>query len=350
MRAPTPIDGGGRPEQQARGGRERVRRRGSCGGHPAGAYHRACDSQIPDTERKSARFVTCRARVSSSSTAASSAGARPGASSGEGSATTPSSSCSSGPASTSGAARRGRCVRRAPRVDFEEHAAWVAERLSRGDHLVGHSYGGVVALLAAARVGGDLASLTVVEPPATRVALDVPGGRAPSHAAARSSGRTARDDPEAFMRALPRGGRVGLRPARPRCRRSSCREHVSSSRERGPWEADIPLEALAARRLPTLVVSGGHHPAFEAICDASERRSTPSASSSRASDTTPSSTRSSTACCSTSSRARRTSGVRLKLDTAWPLGHGDQTCIRAQRRRRGRPATIERRAEHRRAG
>jgi len=38
-------------------------------------------------------------------------------------------------------------------------------------------------------------------------------------------------------------------------------------RERGPWEADIPLEALAARPIPTLVVSGGHHPAFEAICD-----------------------------------------------------------------------------------
>ena len=42
--------------------------------------------------------------------------------------------------------------------------------------------------------------------------------------------------------------------------------------ERGPWEADIPLEALAARRLPTLVVSGGHHPAFEAICDRLEQR------------------------------------------------------------------------------
>jgi pimeloyl-ACP methyl ester carboxylesterase len=41
--------------------------------------------------------------------------------------------------------------------------------------------------------------------------------------------------------------------------------------ERGPWEADIPLEALADRRLPTLVVSGAHHLAFEAICDRLER-------------------------------------------------------------------------------
>jgi len=40
--------------------------------------------------------------------------------------------------------------------------------------------------------------------------------------------------------------------------------------ERGPWEAAVPLDLLAARRLPTLVVSGAHHPAFEAICDALE--------------------------------------------------------------------------------
>jgi pimeloyl-ACP methyl ester carboxylesterase len=41
--------------------------------------------------------------------------------------------------------------------------------------------------------------------------------------------------------------------------------------ERGPWEAHIPLEELAALDLPTLVVSGAHHPAFEAICDVLER-------------------------------------------------------------------------------
>ena len=38
------------------------------------------------------------------------------------------------------------------RVDFEPDAALVAGLLASGDHLVGHSYGGVVALLAAAHV------------------------------------------------------------------------------------------------------------------------------------------------------------------------------------------------------
>ncbi len=42
--------------------------------------------------------------------------------------------------------------------------------------------------------------------------------------------------------------------------------------ERGPWEADIPLEALAAASFAKLVVSGAHHPAFDAICDVLEER------------------------------------------------------------------------------
>ena len=38
--------------------------------------------------------------------------------------------------------------------------------------------------------------------------------------------------------------------------------------ERPPWEADIPLEALGRAGFPKLVISGGHSPVFEAVCDA----------------------------------------------------------------------------------
>lgn len=38
--------------------------------------------------------------------------------------------------------------------------------------------------------------------------------------------------------------------------------------ERPPWEADVPLEALAAAPFPKLVISGGHSPVFDAVCDA----------------------------------------------------------------------------------
>jgi pimeloyl-ACP methyl ester carboxylesterase len=59
------------------------------------------------------------------------------------------------------------------RVDFEDHARWVAERLRPGDHLCGHSYGAVIALFAAALVRG-LRSLTVIEPPAFGLDPDDP--------------------------------------------------------------------------------------------------------------------------------------------------------------------------------
>src|SRR5215210_2549832 len=52
------------------------------------------------------------------------------------------------------------------RVDFAADADWLLERLEPADDLCGHSYGGVVTLLAAARFD-RLRSLTVIEPPAT---------------------------------------------------------------------------------------------------------------------------------------------------------------------------------------
>jgi hypothetical protein len=38
-------------------------------------------------------------------------------------------------------------------------------------------------------------------------------------------------------------------------------------RERPPWEAEPDLEALAAAGFPKLVISGGHSPVFERLCD-----------------------------------------------------------------------------------
>jgi pimeloyl-ACP methyl ester carboxylesterase len=39
-----------------------------------------------------------------------------------------------------------------------------------------------------------------------------------------------------------------------------------------PWEAEIPLDELAAADFPKLVISGAHHPAFDAVCDVLEQR------------------------------------------------------------------------------
>jgi hypothetical protein len=37
--------------------------------------------------------------------------------------------------------------------------------------------------------------------------------------------------------------------------------------ERPSWEAEIPLDRLVTADFTVLVVSGGHSPAFEAVCD-----------------------------------------------------------------------------------
>lgn len=59
-------------------------------------------------------------------------------------------------------------------IDFEQQADELAALLVPGDHVVAHSYGAVVALLAAARRPDALRSLVVVEPAAFAVARGDP--------------------------------------------------------------------------------------------------------------------------------------------------------------------------------
>ena len=156
-------------------------------------------------------------------------------------------------------------------VDFEPHAGWVAERFGDGDHLVGHSYGGVIALLAAARVGGALRSLTVIEPPCTSVALDDPVVAEFARDGSELYASGAHLDPETFLRTFLQAVGSDFDPPSPLppALEQGAR---ALALERGPWEAEIPLEELRpGSGSPTLVVSGAHHPAFDAICDVLER-------------------------------------------------------------------------------
>jgi pimeloyl-ACP methyl ester carboxylesterase len=156
------------------------------------------------------------------------------------------------------------------RVDFDVDAPLVAELLEDGVHLVGHSYGGVVSLLAAARRPEDVRSLTVIEPPAFAIAV---GDPAADDFIARATDLWTEgpDEPAAFLAAFI--GLVGSNvtlpdPLTPELERGARLLMV----ERPPWEAEIPLDALSRAPFPKLVVSGGHHPAFDAVCDVLERR------------------------------------------------------------------------------
>jgi pimeloyl-ACP methyl ester carboxylesterase len=156
------------------------------------------------------------------------------------------------------------------RVDFEADAVWLGELLEPGDHLVGHSYGGVICLVAAARRSDALRSLTVIEPPATQVALDVPAVAEFAEGGARLWKEGPREDPEAFLRTFLEVVGSAFDPPSPLPPELEQNARLLMN-ERGPWEAEIPLAALAATKFPKLVVSGAHHPAFDAICDRLER-------------------------------------------------------------------------------
>jgi pimeloyl-ACP methyl ester carboxylesterase len=155
------------------------------------------------------------------------------------------------------------------RVDFEDEAAWLEDWLEPGTHLVGHSYGGVVALLAAAERPDAVRSLTVVEPPALSVARGEPAVDEFIRISQAHWDEGPRD-PEPFLRGFLE--LVGATQPSGRLSPALLQGAETLMVERPPWEAEIPLDELAATPFPKLVVSGGHSRAFDAVCDVLEAR------------------------------------------------------------------------------
>jgi pimeloyl-ACP methyl ester carboxylesterase len=155
-------------------------------------------------------------------------------------------------------------------IDFDQQADELAPLLEGGAHLAGHSYGGVIALLMAARHPGAVRSLTVSEPPAFGVArgrTEVERLVAGLDALLDSGPR----EPDAFLgRFLALvGSNTKLPDPLPPALEQGARALMV---ERPPWEAEIPLDELAAAPFPKLVVSGANNPAFDAVCDVLEQR------------------------------------------------------------------------------
>jgi pimeloyl-ACP methyl ester carboxylesterase len=155
------------------------------------------------------------------------------------------------------------------RVDFEEEAVWLEQFLAPGTHVVGYSYGGLAALLAAARRPELVRSLALIEPPAFGIARGRPGvdefiDRIERHWSEGSA------DPSEFLR----GFLTLIGSSSPPGQFNA--QFLQGSRtlrvERSPVEAVIPFAELAAAPFPKLVVSGGHSPVFEAVCDVLEER------------------------------------------------------------------------------
>jgi pimeloyl-ACP methyl ester carboxylesterase len=152
------------------------------------------------------------------------------------------------------------------RGDFEAEAPLFAELLGEGAHLVGHSYGAVIALLAAARRPEAVRSLTVSEPGALRIAAGNPEVDAIIAHGEYLYGHRDSLPKEVFLRAF-RDGTGSANETPDRLPESLERGAELLRSERPPWEAEVPMEALAEGAFPKLVISGDHSPAFEAVCD-----------------------------------------------------------------------------------
>jgi pimeloyl-ACP methyl ester carboxylesterase len=152
--------------------------------------------------------------------------------------------------------------------DFEVDANDAVDVLGDGAHLVGHSYGGVVALLAAAHHPERVRSLTVFEPPAFALAAE--RADVQSFIAEVKAILAADPSPQEF---LPRfitavGGDPSRLPSP--LPPPFVKAAAVQMRGRWPWEAEIPVEDLSRSKFPKLVVSGAHSPIFDAVCDVLE--------------------------------------------------------------------------------
>ena len=155
------------------------------------------------------------------------------------------------------------------RVDFEDEAVWLEPFLLPGTHLVGHSYGGVISLFAAARHPELLRSLTVIEPPAFGAARGIPAADE-FMARVEEHWTNGPRDPGEFLQGFLAlvGSSIPPGDFNPELLQGARTLMV----ERPPSEAVIPFDELAGTPFPKLVVSGGHSAAFDAVCDVLEER------------------------------------------------------------------------------
>jgi pimeloyl-ACP methyl ester carboxylesterase len=154
--------------------------------------------------------------------------------------------------------------------DFLIDGEDIVELMGDGAHLVGHSYGGLGVMFAAARRPDATLSLTLLEPSAFSLGQRKRAARAlvadvrrlwdqdlPDEEWVVRFLRIVGSDPDALSPELV----AAAVPLAPVLRRG-----------RPIWEPELPLGTLASAAFPKLVVSGGHSAGLNAICnDLAER-------------------------------------------------------------------------------
>ena len=152
--------------------------------------------------------------------------------------------------------------------DSELDGAWVAEMLGQeGAHLVGHSFGGAVALAAAAQRPDKVLSLTLIEPAMQSIGTDIPVVRKFLFKLVTILlfSLTAKRRILGFARAV--GIPDSIRGGKSDAELQRMGRGIKALRV--PKKGDIVdhLAHIRERKMPFAVVTGGWNPAFEAISD-----------------------------------------------------------------------------------
>jgi pimeloyl-ACP methyl ester carboxylesterase len=170
----------------------------------------------------------------------------------------------------------GQSIPREHGVDFDLDAEDVAGLLGDGAHLIGHSYGGVVSILATARRPEAVRSLTVVEPPFFSLAADHPAVLMLRQRLADLFPAPTDMGPGRWLSMFASG--MGSRvPLELPFGADEVADIRASMTERPPWEATVDLGLIRSTGVPALVIRGDWSPdppaaliggaAFGAIAD-----------------------------------------------------------------------------------
>jgi pimeloyl-ACP methyl ester carboxylesterase len=141
------------------------------------------------------------------------------------------------------------------RFGFEEQADDISDLLGESSHLVGSSFGAVLALVVAQREAPRIRSLTVIEPPAWSLARGDPAVEEQLTGFSMTAAEAEMLGPDvAFSRFLEG---IGVEPLESALTDMDRKNTAASFKQPPLLEAPISLEQLHSLHRPLLVVSGG---------------------------------------------------------------------------------------------
>ena len=149
--------------------------------------------------------------------------------------------------------------------DFLRDADDIVALMGDGAHLVGHSYGGLGVLVAAAHRPHATLSLTLLEPATLALGQHHPAGRALGDEVRALWGEDLPDDDWVIRFLTAVGSDPDALP--PELIAAAVPLTPVLRRGRPMWNSDLPLREVAEGNFPKLVVSGAHSAGFDAICD-----------------------------------------------------------------------------------